>query len=83
MNYNDLYDEIINMINDEPIGFIDDLCFDVVNDYKYCDERIMKNKIYEKDETVSDTNTDISSDNDGPESSNMWETETEDDYDDE
>ena len=50
MNCNDLYDEIIHMINDEPIGIIEEL---------YCDEQ---NTFYEKFETFSDTNTDISSD---------------------
>ena len=64
INCNHLYDEIINMINDDPICFIQDFYFDVVHDYKYFDERIMKQNIYEKYEPCSDTNTDISSDND-------------------
>ena len=64
INCKDVYDDVINMINDEPIGFIEHLYFDFVNDYKYFDERIMKNKIYETDDTFSDTNTNISIDND-------------------
>ena len=62
INCNDLYNEITNMINDEPIGFVEDVYFDFVNDYKYVDERIMKHKIYQTDDTFSDANTHISCD---------------------
>ena len=44
------------MRNYFPIGFIEDFYFDFVNDYKYVDERIMKNKIHGTYETFSDAN---------------------------
>ena len=80
INCNDLYDEIINMIGDEPIDYIEEFYYEFVNVYKYFDERIMKNKIYESDETYSDTNTDMSTPYEGSDNSNMWESITDDDH---
>ena len=75
MNYEDLYNYIMNRMRGCEDEFIEDFYFDFVINHNYFDKRIMKNEVYENYDIWEDTDYGFESDG-----SSEWSDTDESDY---